>query len=159
MTKGFDKERARSMFHKMLSTDKLHRSVLERFVDSFGIHRSQHMTLMYISRNADCPSQKSIAEHFGISPAAVVVTLRKLEESGFIKRECSESDSRFNHIHLTEKGTKVVEDSKFLFEETDYMMFAEFSEEDYVAFEKCLQKMTNGLKSYSEKLDEVIKNI
>ncbi|MBQ5671095.1 MAG: MarR family transcriptional regulator [Oscillospiraceae bacterium] len=36
------------------------------------------MMLMYLSLHENTPSQKAIAEHFGISPAAVTVTLKKL---------------------------------------------------------------------------------
>ncbi len=158
MTKDFDKERAHKMFRDMVHTDRLHRSVVERFLKAFGIHRSQHMTLMYLSRHKDCPSQKQIAEHFKISPASVAVTLKKLEDSGYIARESSEDDGRYNNIKITPKGKIIVEKSKELFEETDYEMFSRFSEDDYERLARCLEKMTSGLLEYSEKLDEIIKN-
>lgn len=111
------------------------------------------MTLMFLSKSNICPSQKNIASHFGISPAAVTVTLKKLEEGGYIEREISSGDSRFNNIKLTDKGKRVVEQSKELFEEADYEMFLNFSEEDYAALDRCLSKMAQGLKNYSEIMD------
>ena len=158
LTKDFDGERAHSVFREMIHVDRMHRCVVERFLVAFGIHRSQHMTLMYLSRQEDCPSQKQIAEHFRISPASVAVTLKKLEEAGYIERESSEDDSRFNNIKITAKGRNIIDKSKELFEETDYEMFSSFTEEDYEAFRKCLEKMTSGLTAYSEKLDDIIKD-
>lgn len=145
---NFDKERARLTFYKMIQVDRLHRSIFEKMHSAFGIHRSQHRLLMYISRKDTCPSQKDIAEHFGISGAAVAVSLKKLEESGYIQRECSQSDNRFNNITLTKKGKELVEKSEDFFTRSDFAMFKDFTEEDYTNLEKCLGKMSCGLNSF-----------
>lgn len=148
MGKGFDKERAHYMFYKMIQVDRLHRSIFEKMHSAFGIHRSQHRLLMYISKIDSCNSQKDIAEHFGISPAAVAVSLKKLEDAGYVQRESAEKDSRFNSIALTEKGKNIVEKSLDFFSESDRAMFEDFSEEDYENFDSCLEKMAEGLKKF-----------
>lgn len=153
MNENFDKERAHLTFYKMIQVDRLHRSIFEKMHSAFGIHRSQHRLLMYISRKDVCPSQKDIAEHFDISPAAVAVSLKKLEDSGYIVRESLENDNRFNRITLTEKGKKVVEKSEDFFAESDFAMFSDFTEKDYENLTDCLEKMMRGLKSFSEKED------
>ena len=108
MNKNFDKERAHNTFYKLIQTDRLHRCVLDGFLSDFGIHRSQHMILMRLSKEDCCPSQKALAEHFKISPAAIAVTLKKLEESGYILRSSHKDDVRLNNITLTEKGKDIV---------------------------------------------------
>lgn len=148
MDKKFDRERARSTFYKMIQVDRLHRSNFEKMHSAFGIHRSQHRLLMYISRRDVCPSQKDIAEHFGISPAAVAVSLKKLEDSGYILRESLENDNRFNSITLTEKGKKLVEKSEDFFSSMDLAMFRSFTEDDYENLSVCLEKMLEGLTNY-----------
>ena len=150
MTEDFDKERARSTFYKMIQVDRLHRSVFEKMHSAFGIHRSQHRLLMYISRRDTCPSQKEIAEHFGISGAAVAVSLKKLEDGGYIKRESLEKDSRVNKTELTEKGKRVVKQSEEFFEKSDFAMFENFSEDDYRFLSECLEKMMSGLKDFCD---------
>ena len=145
MTKKFDKERAHSTFYKIIQTDRLHRSVVESFLSSLGIHRSQHMILIHLSKENLYPSQKALAEHFKISPAAIAVSLKKLEENGYITRSSYKDDERLNTISLTKKGREVVEKSKVLFEETDFAMFENFTDDDYRNLEECLKKMTDGL--------------
>ena len=147
MKENFDKERARSTFYKMIQVDRLHRSIFEKMHSAFGIHRSQHRLLMYISRKDACPSQKDIAEHFGISGAAVAVSLKKLEDGGYIKRESHEKDSRFNSIEITEKGKEVFEKYEEFFSRSDFAMFRDFTEEDYRNLSACLDKMLEGLKN------------
>ncbi|MBQ7399207.1 MAG: MarR family transcriptional regulator [Clostridia bacterium] len=153
MNADYDKERAHQTFYKMIQVDRFHRGIFEKMHSAFGIHRSQHRLLMYISRKDVCPSQKDIAEHFGISAAAVAVSLKKLEDSGYIERESLENDNRFNRISLTEKGKKVVAKSEDFFAESDFAMFRDFSEKDYENLLICLDKMMSGLKSFSENSD------
>jgi len=154
MSDKFDKERAHLMFYKMIQVDRFHRSIFEKMHSAFGIHRSQHRLLMYISRVSPCPSQKDIAEHFDISPAAVAVSLKKLEDSGYIKRHSLEKDNRFNSITLTESGKEIVEKSEDFFSASDRAMFESFSEEDYLNLENCLEKMMEGLKEFSFDMDK-----
>jgi len=153
LAENFDKERAHRTFFSMLQTDRLHRSVVEDFLSVFGIHRSQHMMLLYLSKEENCSSQKAIAEHFGISPAAVTVTLKKLEDNGYISRSSVEHDSRFNSIKLLEKGKELVFKSRQLFEDTDKAMFSDFTDEEYDLFERCIGKMMTGLRSFKENLE------
>ncbi len=150
MDKNFDKERAHHTFYKMIQIDRFHRSVFEKMHSAFGIHRSQHRLLMYIAKKDTCPSQKEIAERFDISPAAVAVSLKKLEDSGYITRESLEKDNRFNRIALTEKGKIIVEKSEDFFAQSDFAMFRDFSEQDYANLLECLEKMMSGLKDFSD---------
>ena len=98
-----------------MRTDRMRRSVFERQAsDRFGIHQKQHITLMHLSRNEDI-SQKQLAEHFKVSPAAVAVSLKKLESKGLISRQCSSDDSRRNALKITEKGRAMVNETHKIF--------------------------------------------
>ncbi len=152
MDKGFDKKRAHSTFYRVILTDRLHRSVVEDFLGETGIHRSQHMILMHLSGKGKYPSQKELAQHLKISPAAIAVSLKKLEEGGFIKRDSDKNDCRLNSIIITEKGMDIIEKSNRLFEECDYAMFKDFSEEEYDFFEACLEKISKGLEGYKSEI-------
>ncbi len=155
MNSNFDKERAHLTFYQMIQVDRFHRSIFESMHSALGIHRSQHRILMYISRNPEGPSQKSIAEHFDISAAAIAVSLKKLEDSGYITRESVENDNRFNRISLTEKGRMIVEKSEDFFVKSDYAMFGDFTEQDYENLLVCLKKMMSGLKAFAKDCDNL----
>ena len=102
---------------------------------------------MYISKMDMCPSQKEIAAHFDISPAAVAVSLKKLEDSGFVSRVSPENDNRFNCVALTKKGKKLAEKSSEIFDNCDVAMFKEFTNQDYENLNACLDKISEGLKN------------
>ena len=68
----------------------MHRAAAEKASEDIGLYRSQHMMLKYLIHLPYEPTQKQIAEALEISPAAVTVTLKKLESGGYISRKASE---------------------------------------------------------------------
>ena len=140
-----------SVIHKFISTDRLHRTLLENQVSKGNLHRSQHRVLLYIYKCENAPTQKDIAKHFEISPAAVAVMLKKLEASGYIQRVSQIDDMRFNRINVTEKGKKILNDTKTLVDEVDYFMFKDFSTDELQNLYKCLEKMQNNLTEFERK--------
>lgn len=104
---------------------------------------------MYLSTCDSTPSQKDIAEHFDISPAAVAVTLKKLEADGYIKRgKYSErSDSRFNEIKITELGRQATIQSRKYFHNIDNQALKDFSDDELDTFIRLLERMYENLKS------------
>ena len=144
--------------HSFIMANIMHRREIDRWAlgidedpcsKGAGIHRSQHRMLMYLSKCKTTPSQKDLAKHFGISPAAVAVSLKKLESDGYIKREkCSErSDSRYNEIKITELGRKVVSESCKYFRHVDSQAFKGFSDEELDVFADLLERVQENLKN------------
>ena len=131
--------------HTFISASRLHHTLAESKISRLGLHRSQHHMLMCIKNNGTV-CQKELAQKLEISPAAVAVTLKKLEMSGLIKRCTSESDNRVNHIELTEESEKLVEKTDEYFFLIDHTTFSDFTEEEMETFEKLLMKMKNTLK-------------
>lgn len=126
-------------------TDRAHRKLFEKHaVEAFGIHRSQHMMLMFISRN-DNLSQRQIAEHFNISPAAVAVTMKKLESSGLVIRNASEGDNRRNDICISEKGMQIIDGTRHILGAIDRLMFKDFSNEEIELLFNLSQRMYDNL--------------
>lgn len=141
----------KSTMRKMACIGRLHRTVFERNISKMGIHHSQHHLLMYISKEGEIPSQKQIAEKFGITPAAVARSLKSLEAEGYIERSCVEDDSRFKKIVITPKGNEIVRKSHQMFKETDESVFEKFSDDDIARFNEYLDLMKSSL---NEKYEE-----
>ena len=78
---------------------------------------------MELNLNPAC-SQMELADRFGVSAAAVTVSLKKLEKGGYITRQTDRQDNRVNHVMITEKGKEVVQQSLQLFAETDEIFLA-----------------------------------
>lgn len=136
---------------KFICTDRLHKACVDRMISKIGLHRSQHMMLMFLARHGECLSQKQISEMAEISPAAVAVTLKKLENGGYIEKKADDTDGRFNKISITDSGRKIVEKSREIFLFVDGKMCEGLTEEELATFEKCLDKMGENIKKIDRK--------
>lgn len=134
-----------------LCAARSHHRAFEKAAGRFGVHRSQHRILMFLSKRADVlTTQKDIAENFEISAAAVAVSIKKLEEDGLITRCADKSDNRANIIMLTERGMKIVSDTQSLIYELDSAMFLGFDEKDTKQFSEYLARLCDNIKSFTE---------
>ena len=131
-------------------TLRAHHAICDGRVRSLGIHPSQHMLLMHLSLREEIASQKELAEHMHISPAALAVSLGKLESGGYIAKEVSGSDSRVKTLAITEKGRALVSDSKCIFDRIDREMFAGVSDEEASLFWDVLKRLHKNLDRMKE---------
>ena len=124
---------------------RLHRHKIEEKVGGFGFHRSSHMALMYLAKSERPPSQREIAEHLSITPAATTGILKRLEQDGYIER-CAAKDSRYNEISITDRGREIVSMSREAFFEVDREMLSGFSDGE-------LEQLTSMLSRICENLE------
>lgn len=134
----------------MIKTDHMHRTLIDSRVHTLGIHRTQHRILMHLARYEKIPSQKELAEHLDITPAAVTFALKKIEKDGYVKRTLGH-DNRFMEPHITEKGRALVDETRQLFSETDASIFEGFSDEELDIYISCLEKLQANIKKQLER--------
>ena len=98
----------------LMHTNRLHKAMIDSRVKDIGIHRTQHRILMHLAKCDRIPSQKELAEHLEITPAAVTGAIKQIEQAGYIKRTLGK-DTRFYEIEITEKGREMVSLTRELF--------------------------------------------
>ncbi len=149
--KGAKKVDINTVLHKFINTDRLHHTLLEKQVAKGSLHRTQHRMLLHIFKSPEPLSQKELASFFEVSPAAIAVSVKKLENAGYIKREVLKDDMRFNKITVTEKGKETLLQTKALVDKVDTNMFKDFSEEELLSFYACLEKIQKNLNDFDLK--------
>ena len=123
-----------SAVNMMISTMRMHKKLLDSSVcKSIGLHRTQHRILMHLANRERLPSQKALAEHINITPAAVTGALKKLEAGGYIERSIGD-DNRYNEIKITPLGLNIVNETKAMFSEIDTSLFEGFTDNELVTF-------------------------
>lgn len=133
--------------HRLMRVNRLHRSLVEKTMGEAGLHRSQHLMLIYLKNCAEAPSQKEIAASFDITPAAVAMALNKLEEKEYIERFHIGDDKRTNYVRISEKGANVLDQTWAICDEADRAMFKDISPEEIENLSKLLDKMKENLLS------------
>lgn len=139
-----------NLFHH---SDHIMKRVISKKIEDTGIYRSQHRLLMMLGKYPDC-SQTTLAEKMEISPAAVAVSLKKLEKSGYIMRQCDQEDSRINRVVVTEKGRKAIHKSIIHFQEIEDTMFIGFSDEELELCRDYFRRIIDNEENYYQSLKE-----
>lgn len=133
----------------MIQTDRMHKQLIDSSVADIGIHRTQHRILMHIARNNKLDSQKSLADHIGVTPAAITGALKKLEQGGYIRR-VQGADNRYNEVEITESGKRVVRETRELFMGIDRALFEGFTEDELDGYISYLEKIQKNIKKREE---------
>lgn len=115
------------------------------------IYRSQHRLLMNLGENPNC-SQNELAARLEISPAAVAVSLNKLEKGGYIARRTDAEDHRSNRVSITDRGNQVISRSIQLFDEVECGMFEGFTSKEMEQFYEFLQRAYRNLSRMQEEM-------
>lgn len=156
MTEGFGCHGAtpeNETVKKLIRTNKRHKRVLEKKLNVTKVFRSQHQLLMFIVRHPNL-SQIQLARMQGISTAAIAVSLKKLEQGGYVERAVDSKDNRYNQIHITEKGLEMARYSISVFEEIEQVMFRGFSQEDLQALGDLLDRIYDNLEDFIPEKEE-----
>lgn len=139
--------RGQEVICRFICASREHRKAICRYSADIGLHHSQHRMLMHLTNNKVIRSQRQLAEHFGISPAAVATMLKKLEADGYIARAKSANgqDSRNNEIVITELGRKVATETEQYFRMVDCQAIKDFNEDEIEQFILFLERIKNNL--------------
>lgn len=133
----------------LVFVSRQHRRTIEKLVGASGLHQAQHRMLMILADH-EFDSQSELARMLDVSTATVAVLLKKLERDGYICRGAKEGDSRANFVQLTEKGEKVVQNSRKIFEHIDHQAVRGFGDEELVLLESYLRRIYNNLSEISK---------
>ena len=129
----------------MIRTDHMHKSLIDARVRDIGVHRTQHRILMHLARHGHLNSQKAIADHLDVTPAAVTGALKKIEADGYIEKVSGE-DNRYNEITITEKGKEMVKLTRSIFSATDAALFDGFTDGELDFYIACLEKLQRNIR-------------
>jgi DNA-binding MarR family transcriptional regulator len=137
--------------HLLRTLDRILKRSIDKRVEDTGVYRSQHRLLMTLGRSPGI-SQTELAERMEISAAAVTVSLKKLEKSGFISRQCDENDNRVNQVVITEKGKKAIDKSIQYFDEIEDAFFSDFTQQEMEQVEVFFRRMAANGENYYQSI-------
>ena len=137
---------------KLMRVGRLRHQILENTIADLGILPSQHHVLMQLSRAQGAFSQAEIAERMHVSPASVARTIKSLDADGYIRRDSCGADGRRNEIRITERGERVLSQSRARFQKLDAANYAGFSEAELRLFSELLDRLTDNLMQMEEEI-------
>lgn len=142
----YDTAEIHAVMCELMKLTRMHHAQVESEIKKLGLHRSQHMTLMHIAKHDSNITQKDIAIKYGISEAAVSVTVKKLETAGLIQKINTEKDARYNRLKVTEKGLLLVDESVEIFNKSEARTLKNISDDELQTLKTLILKMQQSIK-------------
>ena len=90
-----------------------HRARTAALLAPLGLHPGQEALLLELARTGPM-IQAQLSEALGCEPPSVTIMIRKLEASGYVRREPAPTDKRASIVALTDSGRAMAERVKEL---------------------------------------------
>jgi len=137
-------QRKKALMMALSRTHKEWAAHMRKCALEVGIPDSYRAIIIHLSRHPGS-NQKALAEFTNTTTASINQTVRKMLESGYLRKETDESDQRFTKLFLTEKGV-----------EKSLMLKKRLSQSDRIITEKIGAEKEEELISLLGYLCEVI---
>lgn len=86
---------------------RTHHIILNSGLSRYGLGSGQIFVLMHLAKEQDI-TQETLTRHLHIDKAAIARAVRKLEDSGLIRRTTDPGNRRAVRLFLTKKGEEIV---------------------------------------------------
>lgn len=103
--------------------------------------------LLRILARRDGVSQIELVDMTHLSKPTVSLALKRMEETGLVKRECDDKDARISKVYLTEKGKAIDEQNFNTLQEIDRFVMRGLSKDEIKQVTEILLKMRENLLS------------
>lgn len=139
----------------MMRANQIHKRLSDKRAEELKIHVAQHKLLMEIAAS-DCRiSQRQISEIHNVTPAAIAMTMRRLEDNGYVVREnFVYDDGRYKQVTITERGKEEIKTATAYFDMIDEAMFKGFSEEDKKELLRLLSLAKDNLQDFEVRFNK-----
>lgn len=125
---------------------------MQRTLRKYGLYPGQPQLLLCI-RAMNKPTQNEIAEQMSLSRASVGVSLRRLEQGGFVKRMRDKKDTRCIRIALSKKGEEYAHWCELDLEMIYSTMLENMSEDEKKEALELVDSMSRALEAYNLRLE------
>lgn len=131
---------------------RIYRKPLEKI----GLTYTQYIVMMTLWQFCDM-SAKEIGKKIYLDSGTLTPVIKKLEKSGFVKRQRVVEDERFVKINLTEKGLKLKEKTSSIPQALKGNIYLSYDEtiELYRLLNKALKGIKEGTKKYEDRSNKI----
>ena len=129
---------------KSLSIVYRYRQIIINYrLKPYNLGSGQHVFLLNIAKNEGI-NQKDLTNLVMMDKATTAKALKKLEEHGYIYRQCNQKDRRYNQLFLTEKGHEMLPIITSILMEITEELTVGMTKEECQYFATYLDKMLNN---------------
>lgn len=123
-----------------------HANNIHGILANYGLHPGQPR-ILHVVNEMNGATQNEIAEELQVSPAALAMSIKRMQKAGLLEKQGDERDLRVNKIHLTPKGKQILEESQANIIAADERQLSGFSAEEVAVLESYLCRIETNLQN------------
>jgi DNA-binding MarR family transcriptional regulator len=128
---------------------RLHRGIVTNYLETYGLYPGQPRLLFIIDEEPGLTLSR-LVQASDQTKEAISVSIRRLEETGYIRRERNPSDQRERFLYLTDKGKETADIIHAEFHRINDAMFEPLNEQEKVILEGMFERMTQRLDAFDK---------
>lgn len=130
---------------KIAHLTKSFKQMISKECSSAGINATYSSIIRVLSCNKNGLSQNEIVNSTRLAAPTISLTLKAMENIGYVKREPSKDDCRKTVVLLTSEGELINQVIRSCFKKVESMMIKGIAKEDLDSFCKILDLMSSNL--------------
>lgn len=126
---------------------RLHRAIIATYLETYGLYPGQPRLLFFIDRQPGC-TVSQLVDETEQTKEAISVSVKRLEEAGYLRKEVNPLDKREKFLYLSEKGKTTADVIHNEFHRINDAMFEPLNEEERNQLDEMFQKMSDRLHAF-----------
>lgn len=145
-TKPTSPARQHRTYYRLQVTAHELKKTADRVLERTGLTTSQ-TAVMAIVQEFGPLTQRSVAQHLGLNESAVTAMVRRLVSGDYLERSQDIVDARVRVLHLTERGTTMLEEANVAFAAINSALESALNAKQLAALDEMLTAISDQLNT------------
>lgn len=136
------------MLENLYVSRELYSSLLHPVCTKYGLAPAELLVLLFLANNTEYDTAKDIVNKLKIAKSHVSISVRTLEERGYLRGNYEGRNRRTIHLQLSDTAASVISDVRNVQKKFGSILGHGFSEEELKHFQNYLQRATENVNLY-----------
>lgn len=129
-----------------------HRGVIQDYLRDFDIYLGQHRILFRLEENPKI-TLTELTEKLEVSKESLFMSIKRMDQAGFISKERDQNDKRRVLLSLSDKGIETSKACREGFDKINHSMFKNLDQKEMDSLAILFSKMIQGLEGENDETD------
>lgn len=140
-----------NLLENVFMSNELYQTILKPVCDKYKMTYTEMVVLLFLANNPEHDTARDIVERRRLTKSSVSVSVRSLQEKGFVLGEFTGGNHRSIHLRLCEPSKEIIKEGKIAQESFLTILTNGFSEEEKGRLKNYFKRVTANIDDYNRK--------
>lgn len=141
-----------AIYENLYVSQALHSLLFSPICAKYGLTPAEILVLLFLANNCQYDTATAIAAKLKLAKSHVSVSVRNLEERGYLKGNYEGHNRKTIHLQVCDTASNVVADARNMQAQFISILEQGFSEEECAVLQEYLQRITDNMNTYLKNL-------